>query len=353
MAAGIRRNFPQAVVDCCPIGDGGEGTLDALAASITIDSVSCAVMGLDGRSVEAQIGYFDDNETAYIESAHCVGLQLVPPADRDIMKATTFGVGELILQAAQSGARRIIVGVGGSASNDGGCGMAQAVGIRFLDAEHQVLSSPIGGGILSQIAAVDTSNLSPLLQDTSITVLCDVNNPLVGINGAAKTFAAQKGASVKQIATLENGMQSLAAVVKRDLSVNIGALPGAGAAGGLAAGLIVFANASTQSGIDFVIDQTDLTQRIIECDLCLTGEGRIDGQSLSGKACLGVAALAAASGVPTIALVGSTGPGARRCLDAGLKKIVVIGEQLSQNESMARCAELLATAAAIEAGHLA
>lgn len=352
MASGIEREFPHATIVCCPIGDGGEGTLEALAASNELDLKDCAAMRLDGKSASAQIGYFNDGESAFIESAHCIGLHLVETANRDIMAATSFGVGELILQAAHSGARHIFVGVGGSASNDGGCGMAQALGIRFLDAEHQVISDPIGGGVLDKIAAIDASDLSPLLVNVSVTVLCDVTNPVIGNTGAANIFAAQKGATPDQIVALESGMQSMVAVINRDLSLDVKNVPGTGAAGGLAAGLMVFTSAAKESGIEFVLEQTGFSRRVVDCDLCLVGEGRIDGQSLSGKACLGVANVAMNAGVPVVALVGSSGPGAEQCLDAGIERIVVIGKGLSQNESIARCADLLATAAVSEVRRL-
>lgn len=259
------------------------------------------------------------------------------------MQAGSFGVGELLLAA--TGAPQILIGVGGSATNDGGCGMAQAIGCRFLDERGLELTEPMNGQLLSAVAHVDASGVDARLSGCHIEIACDVSNPLTGPDGAAYVFAPQKGASVAEVKVLDAGLQRLAAIVRRDLGVDIESMPGAGAAGGLAGGLVAFAGAKIRSGIDVVLATIKFDERIRSADLCITGEGRLDAQSLSGKACLGVARAAAAYGVPTVALVGMAGDGAARSLDAGLDDYIVIGEGMSRDWSMTNAGELLAAAA--------
>lgn len=345
IAVGVRRAAPHAFVDLCPIADGGEGTLDAVQASLPCDRRQVEVSGSQGDPVIAEFGLFHDGGTALVESAGAVGLTLLPPGRRDIMRASSRGVGEMLLAACECGPQRVIVGVGGSATNDGGCGMAQALGVRFLDDAGAEITEPIGGGMLPRINRIDMRALAPAVKDIPVIVACDVTNPLTGPDGASRVYGPQKGGTREQVRQLDDALVHLSGLLRRDLGLDVERIPGAGAAGGLGAGLLAFAGASIQSGIDIVLDLVGFDERVTECDLCLTGEGRLDEQSLSGKACIGVAGHAAMHGVPTVALVGAVGPGAERTLDAGLEDYVVFGTGLPSADSIARAAELLAAAA--------
>ena len=343
MVEGVRRALPDADVDCCPIGDGGEGTLEALLQAVAGTVHEVPVTDALGIARSARFASFHDGMTAYVEAAEAIGLELVPEPERDPTRTTSFGVGELILAACDTGVRSIVVGIGGSATNDGGCGMAQALGYRFFDSEGREMSEPLTGGRLPQIARICPDGRKAL--SAPITIACDVDNPLTGPRGAAHVYGPQKGATDEQAAELDSGLGHFADVVLRDLGVDVATAAGAGAAGGLGAGLLAFAAAGMRSGIGTVLNMVQFDRRVRGCDLCLTGEGRLDGQSLSGKACLGVAQAAARYNVPCIALVGSRGPDAEKCLGLGLEDIVVIGEGMSEAESMRRAAELIADTA--------
>lgn len=346
MAAGIGAALDDVLVEQCPLGDGGEGTLRALATSLGGDLQACSVTGLQGSPVQAELGYFAAEDFAFVESAAAIGMQALDESKRDIMTASSFGVGELMLRACGKAPARLLVALGGTATNDGGCGMAQALGVRFYDESNQLIDTQISGGLLQQIQRIDISNRSTEFEQIKVVALCDVDNPLSGPAGAAAVFGPQKGASVMEVEQLDVGLAHLADVVRRDLGIDLTELPGAGAAGGLGAGLAAFAGAELVSGIESVLEAVNFRSRLAGASLCLTGEGRLDSQSLAGKTCIGVARAAAESGVPVIALVGSTGPGAEDCLDEGLTEYVVIGEGLELPESMRRAASLLADSAA-------
>jgi glycerate kinase len=340
MADGILRVLPEATVDCCPVGDGGEGTLVALQQALGGRIEIIRAHGAQGELVDAPVGRFDD--FAYVESATVIGLT----ESTEVMSASTQGVGELIAALAGDRPGRILVGVGGSATTDGGCGMAQALGVRFFDKADRPIERPIAGGTLGDIARIDPSGRLPALDDVELVVLCDVTNPFCGPEGAAVVYGPQKGATAAEVELLDDGLKNLAALIRRDVGTDIERLPGAGAAGGLGGGLMAFAGANAVPGIQRILAAVDFDKRLDGVTLCLTGEGRIDAQSVSGKASVGVAGAAAARGVPTIALVGATGPGAEQCLAAGIERFVVIGEGLPAAESMQRAGELLAAAAA-------
>ena len=346
MADGIRNVLPDAVIDRCPVGDGGEGTLDALLESGGGQRIEVRVAGPFGKKVEASFGILGRRQIAFIESAMAIGLPLIPTNQRDVMSTTSFGVGELLLRAIANESTEIIIGVGGSATNDGGCGMAQALGVRFFDDQDKLIEQPICGEMLGMISRIDATSRNPALDDISVTIACDVNNPLTGSNGAARIYAPQKGASTEQVIQLDTGLANLAMLIRRDLGIEIEHIAGAGAGGGLGGGLVAFAGASIESGIDTVLNAVNFHERVRDCDLCLTGEGRLDGQSVTGKACIGVAKAAALQDVPTIALVGSVGPGVEKNLTAGLEDYFLIGEGLPVEESMRCAASLIAEAAA-------
>ena len=344
MAEGISRVLPDAAVDICPVADGGEGTVEALVTALDGEYRDSRVTGPCGAPVTARWGLVED-ATAVIEMAAAAGLNLVPRTRRDPRTTTTFGVGELLLAARRAGARRLVVGLGGSATVDGGCGMAQALGWRFRDAAGRDLAAPLSGGDLPAIVHIDPGSALAELAGIEVIAACDVTTPLLGDEGAAAVFAPQKGADPQAVRELEVGLTHLARVVRRELGADMAALEYGGAAGGLGAGLAVFARAGLESGIERVLATSRFDERLQGADLCLTGEGRIDGQTLAGKACLGVARAAAAQGVPTLALAGAAGPDADALLATGLSEWRLIGPGLSSRESMRRARELLATAA--------
>ena len=337
MQRGIKQILPDAQVDLCPIADGGEGTVDALAAAAGGQIHHHEVTGPLGQTVLAPWALLDKGAGAVIEMAAASGLQLVPPAQRDPTRTTTYGTGELVRTAMNYGAQRIILGIGGSATNDGGCGAAQALGIEFEGAPI-----PITGADLLSIRSVRHKAI-----EAELLVACDVNNPLTGPNGAAHIYGPQKGATANQVDLLDNGLTHLRNVL------GIEDQPGAGAAGGFGYGAVALLGARLQRGVDLVLEAVDFDRRVAGCDLCLTGEGRIDGQSLSGKAIMGVTQVARQHDVTTIALVGSVGPDADRAIEQGLAAYHQIAADLPVSESMARAAECVErTAATVIQAHL-
>ncbi len=292
-------------IDCCPIADGGEGTAETLAAATGGEMRASRVTGPLGEPVRASWAILGDARTAVIEVAEACGLHLIPNTRRDPMRTTSFGVGELIHDALDAGCNRIIVGLGGSGTTDGGAGMASALGARFDGAPAHVT-----GGDLARIIELDLCDLDSRLAEASIRVACDVNNPLCGPTGSAAVYGPQKGATTEQVAALDAGLSHLASLTHTDPDT-----PGAGSAGGLGFGLLAFLGATLEPGTDLVLDVLGFQSRCQGADLILTGEGRLDRQSLFGKACIGIARAARMQRVPTIALVGSVGDGVELTTD--------------------------------------
>lgn len=347
MARGVRAASPGAEVDVCPVADGGDGTLEALLAGTTGTYREAEVLDPLGRPRKASWGLLgNDSRSAGIEMAAASGLALLCQAERDPTRATSFGTGQLIAAALDSGARDIILGIGGSATCDGGAGCLQPLGARFFDTTGRELTHPLAGGDLANVGRIDLSGFHPHLRHTPITIACDVTNPLTGPAGAAAVYAPQKGATPQQVKKLEYGLQHWADLLRRDVGVDVEHLPGAGAAGGLGAALVACAGAKLLPGVELVLRVLDFDRRVAACDLCLTGEGRLDAQTLSGKACLGVAQAAARHGVPTVALVGQLEHGAAEFFRGVLADIHVIGAGLPPDESLRRAADLLAQTAA-------
>lgn len=316
IARGVGRVHADASIEMLPMADGGEGTVDALLSATAGRLVSTPVCGPLGRPVRAYWGLLGDgSNTAILEMAAASGLALAPPAERNPLHTTTFGTGELIRAALNAGATRILMGIGGSATTDGGVGAAAALGVRFLDEHGQLAGSVLPGGMLDRIASIDLTRRDPRIARTPITVACDVDNPLCGPRGAAHVFGPQKGASSEDVLRLDRNLAHLAALIERDLGLAVSEMPGAGAAGGLGAGLTAFFGASLQSGVQMVMDALRLRERIAGADLVITGEGRLDAQSLMGKVIAGVGRLGREAGVPVVALVGCTGPGADETLE--------------------------------------
>lgn len=320
--AGFRQVFPHWDYRQVPMADGGEGTVDALIVATGGRRIECTVSGPRGTPVQAFFGMTGDGRTAVIEMAAASGLALLPPAQRAPLQTSTAGVGELILAALDAGARHLILGIGGSATNDGGAGMAQALGVRLLDA-HGLPVGP-GGGALAALAHVEVDGLDPRLPHCRIEVACDVDTPLVGSTGASAVFGPQKGATPAMVAQLDANLQHYADVLQRALGVRLHTLPGAGAAGGLGAGLVAFLGAQLCPGVELVAQALGLEAAIAQADLVITGEGRLDGQSARGKTPVGVAQLAQRHGIPVIAIAGSIGHAAAQLHGHGIDAMFAV-----------------------------
>jgi glycerate kinase len=316
MARGVARAAPEALIDQAPMADGGEGTTQALVAATGGSFREAQVTGPLGKPVIACFGLLGDGQTAVLEMAAASGLVLVPPEMRNPLDTTTRGTGELLLAAIAAGARRVVIGIGGSATNDGGSGLGQAIGFRLLDDQDRDLDP--GGGKLDRLARIDRSTRASELEGVEIAVACDVTNTLCGPRGASAVYGPQKGAKPWMVEVLDQNLAHFAAVVERDLGVAIKDLPGSGAAGGLGGGLVAFAGGKLEPGVELIIDAVKLAKRLENADLCLTGEGAIDAQSAFGKTAVGVAQLARSLQCPTLALAGSIGPGARAVLEHGI-----------------------------------
>jgi glycerate 2-kinase len=316
MARGVTRAAPQASIDQVPVADGGEGTAQALVAATGGSFREAQVTGPLGEPIIACFGLLGDGRTAVLEMAAASGLVLVPPEKRNPLVTTTRGTGELLLAAIAAGARRVVIGIGGSATNDGGAGFGQAIGFRLLDDQDRDLDA--GGGDLGRLAHIERSARLGALDGVEIAVACDVTNTLCGPHGASAVYGPQKGAAPEMVERLDQNLAHFAAIVERDLGVAIKDLPGSGAAGGLGGGLVAFAGGKLEPGVELIIDAVKLAQRLENTDLCLTGEGTIDAQSAFGKTAVGVARLARSLHCPTLALAGSIGPGAQAVLDDGI-----------------------------------
>ena len=307
MVQGVRQACRGAEVMPVPVADGGDGLAEVLIDALGGEARSLSVQGPFGEPVQAVLCHVPALGLSAVEMAAASGLALLAPGDRDPTRTSTYGTGELIRAALDLGARHVVVGVGGSATNDGGVGMAAALGVRFLDAaDNPVL--PVGG-CLGQIRSIDMTGLDPRLAGVRCEVMCDVDNPLLGPVGAARVYGPQKGASPAQVEELEAGLAQLGAVIAADLGLDVRDLPGAGAAGGLGAGLRAFLGADLRRGVDLVLDLVGLDAKLAGADLVITGEGRIDSQTAFGKAPAGVAQRAKARGVPCLAIAGGIGEG--------------------------------------------
>jgi glycerate kinase len=302
MAKGVRAAIPHASMSLRPMADGGEGTINALLVAHGGRVTSQRVSGpLTGMTVDAPLGHLPDG-TCVLELSAAAGLNLIEPERRDALASTSLGLGELVAAALEQGERKIVIGVGGSASTDGGTGAARAVGWRFLDADGADLE--LGGGPLRHLARIDASGVHPALNATSFVAACDVDNPLLGERGAARVFAPQKGASEDEVALLEEGLSVLAGRIRSDLGLEVADDPGAGAGGGTGAGLVAFFGATLGRGFDVVAEASGLEREIEQADFVLTGEGRLDEQSLGGKTPVGVAHIARKLGVKCFAVAG-------------------------------------------------
>jgi glycerate kinase len=335
--AGLLRARPDAEVLGLPLGDGGAGTLEVLVAA-GFRRVPVPASGPTGEPVEAAIAV--QGQRSFIEMAEASGLKRLPGGRRAPLAATTYGTGELVRAALDLGVRELALGVGGSATTDGGAGMATALGARFLDDAGAEL--PPGGAALLHLARVGTAGLDPRLRDVEVTVAADVDNPLVGPEGAAHVFAPQKGAGPDEVLLLDSALRRYAHVLAADLGVDLAATPGAGAAGGLGAGAIAFLGARLRSGIELILELVGFDRAVADADLVVTGEGKLDAQTLRGKTPVGVARAATAHGVPVVALAGAVDVADRELRAAGFEEAHALTElEPDPERCMAEAAALL------------
>lgn len=320
MERGIRKVFPNAEINHVPMADGGEGTIDALVDGNEGTRVEVTVSGpLPTKKVTTYYGILVDKKTAVIEMAKANGIELLAEEKRNPLVTSTYGTGEMIQAALDQGVKTIIIGIGGSVTNDGGAGMAQALGVRFFDSENREL--PMGGGALASLSRIDTTELDPRIKETEIIIASDVTNPLTGPKGASVVFGPQKGATPAMVEELDKALAHYAEVIERDLGLEIKEQPGAGAAGGLGAGLLAFTEAKMQSGIELVIELTHLEEKIVRADYVFTGEGGMDFQTKFGKAPYGVVKIAQKHQKPVFACAGYIGEQVEVLYDEGMTAI--------------------------------
>jgi glycerate kinase len=345
MERGVLAAWPDARVVKVPIADGGEGTVEALVMATGGHFETRTVRGPLGRPVDARWGVLGDGRTAVVEMAAASGLTLVPEGRRDPRVASTFGTGQLLRAALDAGFRHIVIGIGGSATNDGGAGMAKALGVRLLDGRGEPL--PEGGAPLARLAAIDLSQVDPRLAEAELLVACDVDNPLTGPRGASVVYGPQKGASPAVVLELDAALERYAEIARQATGRDVARRPGAGAAGGLGAGLLFFTPARLVPGVDLVLDSTRFDDLVRGATLVVTGEGRTDQQTAMGKAPVGVARVAQRHGVPVVLVSGSLGPGAEAVLPLGISRIESASPPgMPVAEAMERAAELLEAAVA-------
>ena len=347
MAHGVARALPDAECVQLPVADGGDGLAEVLTAALDGERRMVPVTGPRFAPVDAALVWSPSRRTAVVEMALASGLALLAEDERDATATTTLGTGELMRAALDLGAEHIIVGLGGSATNDGGIGMARALGWRFLDASGQAVT-PTGAG-LPDIARIDRTAKDPRLGKVRVEAVCDVDNPLTGPRGAAAVYGPQKGAGPAQVAALDAGLAQLADRIERDLGLDVADLPGAGAAGGLGAGLVAFADATLRPGAELVLDLLALDRHLAGADLVLTAEGRIDAQTAYGKAPAAVAARAKAQGIPCIAIAGGIGEDLGPLHDIGIDAVFSLCRWPMTLDEAQRDAEALLADAAEQA----
>jgi glycerate kinase len=329
---GIREIFPEAKIVKIPMADGGDGTVQCLVNATGGKILREKVTGPLGNEVLASYGILGDKKTAVIEMAEASGLTLVPENKRNPLITTTYGTGQLIKSALGQGCRKMIIGIGGSATNDGGAGMVQALGAKLLDKDGEEIG--FGGGELKKVFRIDTKCLDNRLSETKVLIASDVSNPLCGSQGASRIYGPQKGATPEVIEELDESLAYFAGIIKRDLNKDVKDIPGAGAAGGLGAGLIAFLDAELRPGIEIIIEIVKLEQAIQDADLVITGEGKIDSQTIYGKAPIGVAKIAKKYNVPVIAVAAIIGDDADIVHQYGIDTLLKISEPpMNLNES--------------------
>lgn len=340
MEAGIRRVLPAAEIVQVPLADGGEGTVQSLVDATGGEVFTARVQNPLGVPVLARYGVLGDKETAVIEMAEASGLYLIAAQDRNPLITSTYGTGELIRKALDKGCRKFILGIGGSATNDGGMGMARALGARFYDEKGEELLA--GGGCLDRLSRIDTSGLDPRLPGCVFTVACDVDNPLCGPHGASAVFGPQKGATPEMVRLLDANLEHYAQVLQRELGFTGKDLPGAGAAGGLGAGMMAFLGASLRPGVEIVMEAVRLAEKLDGARLVFSGEGQCDFQTARGKVPYGVAKAARQRNIPCVVIAGAVKKGYENLYQYGITSVFsIVNAPLGLEEAMARAAELL------------
>lgn len=342
--AGFRQIYPDAEYVKVPMADGGEGSVQSLVDATNGELIEVNVTAPLGNQVMGFLGISGDKQTAFIEMAAASGLHLVPPEARNPLKTTSYGTGELIKKALDLGVKKILLGIGGSATNDGGVGMLQALGMSFLDAQGQEIQW--GGGALAQIETISTDELDPRLSQIVLEVACDVNNPLCGSMGASAVFGPQKGATPSMVVELDNGLAHFARKVEELLGIRILDKAGAGAAGGMGGGLLLLPNTQLKAGVQIIIEATKLADHVKGADLVITGEGRMDAQSIAGKTPVGVARTAKQFAKPVIAIVGCLREDYQVVYQHGIDAVFPIIRNLgSLSETLAKGQENLTSSA--------
>ena len=319
---GIENSKLDAEVEIKPLADGGEGTVDALVDGMNGKRKVVEVCGPAGKTVTATYGILEESKTAIMEMAQAAGITQVSGDEKNPLITTTYGVGEMIKAAINEGCRNFIMGIGGSATNDAGVGMLQALGFKFYDENDNLVG--LGGQVLNQIKKIDDSEKIKELDECNFKIACDVNNPLFGLNGAAHIYGPQKGATPEIVEELDKGLRNFAQVVKNDLGKDLAEIEGAGAAGGLGYGFLTFLNSKLESGIKIILDEIKLKESVKDADIVVTGEGRLDNQTAMGKAPIGVAKLAKKYGAKVIALAGCTTDDAVECNKEGIDAFFAI-----------------------------
>jgi glycerate kinase len=341
IATGAKLVFPEAKIIIVPVADGGEGTVQALVDATGGSIVQQTVTGPLGDPVNAFFGLLGDGRTAAIEMAACAGLPLVPPDQRDPRITTTYGVGELILAALDAGCRHFIIGIGGSATNDGGAGMAQALGAALLTAEGHAIAR--GGIALAALSYISISNMDPRLQECTVQVACDVTNPLCGPTGASAVYGPQKGATPEMVVQLDSALAHYAQIIERDLGLSVRDVPGSGAAGGLGAGLLTFLHATLRPGAQIVLEAVHLEEQLRTADLVITAEGQLDSQTAYGKSVGAVASLAKHYRLPVLAIAGGLGDGYQVVYSLGVDAVSVLPSgPMTLSHAMEHAADLTA-----------
>ncbi|MED4910412.1 glycerate kinase [Brevibacillus centrosporus] len=344
IALGVRKSMPASEIVIKPMADGGEGTLQCLVDATGGKLLYSPVKNPLGRDITAPLGILGDGVTCVIELAAAAGLYLINEEERNPLHTTTYGFGQLIRAGLDLGCRRFILGIGGSATNDGGAGMLQALGFQLLDQRDQAIA--FGGGALARLKRLDNSQADPRLNECQFIVACDVTNPFVGPNGASHVFGPQKGATPEMVAQLDDSLRRFADLIYQTEGIAIHDLPGTGAAGGVAGALLAFLGGQLQSGIQIVLETTGLPDALTGADLVITGEGQVDYQTAQGKTPTGVARLAKQSGIPCLVLAGSVGKGIEALYQEGVTAVFCIANKpMTLEQSMRQAPELLAQTA--------
>ena len=337
---GVLKVFPKAEIVLCPVADGGDGTLETLVETSGGSKKRCSVYNPLGTKINTEWGGMGDNRTAVIEMARMCGLALLEVDKLDPLKATTFGLGQTISNALDEGFRKFIIGIGGSATNDGGAGMAQALGVYILDKHGSQI--PWGGAALAEVSSIDVSNLDKRIAESEFMVACDVTNPLTGPEGASAVYGPQKGATPEMVRELDRALTNLASVIKKDLHKEVSQHAGAGAAGGLGAGIMAFLDGELKAGVDIVLDTVQIDEKLKGADIVITGEGAMDFQTVYNKAPIGVARRASELGIPTIGISGMLGKDYQVVHNNGIDAALSIANgPMSLSESSIKASQLV------------